>query len=324
MSLLLLLGLSIPSGCSLGIDQNTPYPTQDYRQEMRDFVQMISAYAKARNPDFIVIPQNGEELLTQDGSSAGVLAMPYLEAIDGVGREDLFYGYEEDNAPTPDSEREYMAGFLDLAEENAIQVLTIDYCWDKASVDYSYQQNNARGYIAFAANRRELDAIPPYPVSPYNVNSDDIYSLDEAKNFLYLINPGEFSQREAFLKAVRGTNYDLVIIDLFFGDTALTRSEIDSLKVKENGGIRLVICYMSIGEAEDYRYYWQEGWKATPPTWLAEENPEWHGNYKVRYWDPEWQRIIVEDADSYLEKILAAGFNGVYLDLVDAFEYFEE
>lgn len=323
-SLLLLLGLLIPSGCSLGIPPGDPSQIPDYRQEMRDFVQRISAYAKAIDPDFIIIPQNGQELMTQNGSANGIPSVLYLAAIDGVGREDLFYGYDEDNVPTPDSEREYMAGFLDLAEENAIQVLAIDYCWDQAFIDSSYQQNNAHGYISFAANRRGLDTIPPYPVTPYNSNSQDVHSLDEVKNFLYLINPGRFSTREALLEAIRGTNYDLVLIDLFFDDTALTNNEISSLKVKQNGGARLVICYMSIGEAEDYRYYWQENWNTAPPVWLAEKNPEWRGNYKVRYWDPEWQNLIVGDADSYLEKILTAGFDGAYLDLIDAFEYFEE
>jgi len=109
--------------------------------------------------------------------------------------------------------------------------------------------------VPFAAKRRGLDTIPPYPATPYNINPQDIHSLDEAKNFLYLINPGRFSTREALFDAIRGTNYDLVLIDLFFDDTALTNDEINSLKVKQNGGARLVICYMSIGEAEDYRYY---------------------------------------------------------------------
>ncbi|MFQ5795846.1 MAG: endo alpha-1,4 polygalactosaminidase [Candidatus Bipolaricaulia bacterium] len=96
-----------------------------------------------------------------------------------------------------------------------------------------------------------------------------------------------------------------------------------SLKTKANGGSRLVIAYMSIGEAEDYRYYWQAEWKPNPPSWLAEENPDWPGNYKVRYWDRNWQNVIYESNDSYLKKILDAGFDGVYLDIIDAFEYFE-
>ena len=103
----------------------------------------------------------------------------------------------------------------------------------------------------------------------------------------------------------------------------LTAADLQSLKTKQNGGTRILLCYMSIGEAENYRYYWQTDWKKNPPLWLDQENPLWKGNYKVRYWLPEWKSIIKGNADSYLDKILDAGFDGVYLDIVDGFEYFE-
>ena len=64
-------------------------------------------------------------------------------------------------------------------------------------------------------------------------------------------------------------------------------------------------------------------WKSSPPSWLAGENPDWPGNYKVRYWNTDWQKIIFGEGDSYLGLILDAGFDGVYLDIIDAFEYFE-
>lgn len=40
-------------------------------------------------------------------------------------------------------------------------------------------------------------------------------------------------------------------------------------------------------------------------------------------WDENWQAIIYGNDDSYLKKIIDAGFDGVYLDIIDAFEYFE-
>ncbi|MCH7907597.1 MAG: endo alpha-1,4 polygalactosaminidase [Chloroflexi bacterium] len=86
----------------------------------------------------------------------------------------------------------------------------------------------------------------------------------------------------------------------------------------------LVIAYMSIGEAEDYRYYWQDGWKPGDPDWLDSVNPNWEGNFKVRYWDPEWQSIVFGSEQAYLDRILAAGFDGVYLDIIDAYEFFIE
>lgn len=295
----------------------------DYRELMRDFVEGISSYAKGFNKDFVIIPQNGQELLTEDGKANGPIVSDYLNSIDAIGREELFYGYEGDNIPTPDSIRNYLIPFMDLAKNNGKKVLIIDYCSNPSYVDDSYYQSEIRGYVSFAAENRELNSIPSYPPSPYNENSNDITSISQVRNFLYLINPSSFPTKEDFLNALRNTNYDLLIIDLFYEGEQLTPQEVSSLKIKANGGKRLVIAYMSIGEAENYRYYWKKEWETNPPEWLEEENPDWPGNYKVRYWYKEWQDIIFGNDSSYTKRILDAGFDGVYLDIIDAFEYFE-
>jgi cysteinyl-tRNA synthetase len=304
---------------------NGPSPDMDYRQEMRDFVQGISAYAKNLKTGFIIIPQNGHELYTKESEPDGDADHTYLGAIDGVGREDLFYGYDSDDAATPSSARDEMISFLNVAENNGVEALVTDYCSTHSKMDDSYQQNNLRGYISFAADHRELDNIPAYPAVPYHQNTDNITSLGAAQNFLYLLNPSSYASKDAFLAELRATEYDLFIIDLFFSETVgLTADEIDSLKSKPTGGgSRLVIAYMSIGEAEDYRYYWDPEWDTNPPDWIEEENPGWPGNYIVRYWDPEWQDIIYGNDDSYTKKIIDAHFDGVYLDIIDAYEYFE-
>lgn len=305
-------------------DSNTnSSTTRDYRQDMRDFVQAISAYGEENIPNFIIIPQNGQEIVTQSGEEDGVPATEYLNAIDGVGREDLFYGYDKDNKPTPEEEKNYMMAFLDICEQYGIEVLTTDYCSSYDKVDDSYKQNEAKNYISFASPQRELNIIPDYPSEPYNVNSFDIQSLANSKNFLYLINPENYTTKQDFITAVSQTDYDIIIMDCFFNNQEFTASEINSLKTKKNSGLRIVISYMSIGEVEDYRYYWQDSWINSPPSWLEDENPDWEGNYKVRYWDKDWQSIIYGNDNSYLKKIINAGFDGVYLDIIDAFEYFE-
>ncbi len=299
------------------------FDAKDYKQLMRDFVQNISSYAKSYDSNFIIIPQNGGEILTKDGSADGEISIDYINAIDGVAREDLFYGYNADNEPTAENERLYMLSFLNIAKNSGKKVLVIDYCSNTQYVDDSYQKNSELGFISFAADHRELDNIPAYPLNPYNVNSDDITTLNSAKNFLYIINPSGFSDKGQFLNVLKETNFDIIIIDLFYYGQILTKDDVKSLKNKKNGSSRLIICYMSIGEAEDYRYYWQTSWYTNPPSFLAAENPNWPGNYKVKYWDPAWQAIIFGNDDSYLKKIIDAGFNGVYLDIIDAFEYFE-
>ncbi len=79
------------------------------------------------------------------------------------------------------------------------------------------------------------------------------------------------------------------------------------------------LCYLSIGEAEEYRYYWRSEWKKKPE-WLGRENPDWEGNYKAKYWHPEWQNIVF----AYLDKIIEQEFSGVYLDIIDGFEYWSD
>ena len=295
---------------------------RDYHQDMRDFVEHLSVYAKNLDADFYIIPQNGPELLTVNGSADGNISTAYISAIDGVGREELWYGYTGDNIPTPEADTQYMLRFLNIAQLSNLSVLVTDYCWTHSYVDDSYLKNELRGYLSIAADHRELDNIPTYPSRPVHENTNTINHLRDAKNFLYLINTRLFINKSAFLTALRATNYDLLIIDLSYEDTILTKPEIDSLKTKKDGGERLVIAYISIGEAEDYRYYWKPEWKIHRPDWLLWQNPYWPGNYKVKYWDPAWQQIIYGNNESYMYKILQAGFDGAYLDRVDAFENF--
>lgn len=129
------------------------------------------------------------------------------------------------------------------------------------------------------------------------------------------------------LQAIGETKFDLVIMDYSrdgSDERKFTSGEIAALK-SSPGGPKTVLSYMSIGEAEDYRWYWQKSWDrnrdgrpdAGAPDWLGRSNPDWPGNYKVRYWDPEWQSIVYE----YMDKVLAAGYDGVYLDVVDAYQY---
>jgi cysteinyl-tRNA synthetase len=300
------------------------YPDLDFKQEMRNFVIGISEYSKAVDPDFIIIPQNGIELVTTSGEENGTINENYLAAIDAHGQEDLFYGYNGDDDATPSEDISYLKAFLDKSKNDGNTILVTDYCFTLTKMADSYNKNHTAGYVSFAANHRELDNIPGYPSPIYGENNGVITSLSQVKNFLYLINPQNYSSKTDFINAVTSTNYDLLIMDLFFDETTeFTASEIIQLKNKANGGKRMVVSYMSIGEAEDYRYYWESGWDSGDPSFIDDENPDWAGNYKVRYWEPEWQAIIFGNDNSYTKKIMNAGFDGVYLDIIEAYEYFE-
>lgn len=309
------------SGCHKEETETNPI---DYRTEMRNFVKGLSRYAKAINLHFIIIPQNGQELITDNGEGNGTPDLDYMNAFDATGRESLFYGDPEDNVETTSDIRQHLLDLCLLCERHGIEVLSVDYCSSHGKMDSSYLLNSRNGFISFAANERNLNNIPSYPATPYHENNTDICNISQAQNFLYLINSERYNSKQDFINAVAATNYDVIIMDLFHNDESYTQSEIEQLKNKQNGGKRLVICYLSIGEAEEYRYYWDPTWQVGNPVWLGSENPEWEGNYKVKYWNSDWQSIIYGNSNSYLKKILDAGFDGAYLDLIDAFEYYEE
>lgn len=124
---------------------------------------------------------------------------------------------------------------------------------------------------------------------------------------------------------VAGIAFDIVVIDYSSDGSAAGEFTHQQVAALRSTG-KTVLAYLSIGEAESYRYYFDPIWIDEPdpdpdaPAWLGPTNPDWAGNYKVRYWDPAWQAIVTD----YLDRIVTQGFDGVYLDIVDAYYYWSE
>lgn len=292
----------------------------DYRQEMRNFVKEISSYSKSQNPNFIVIPQNGHELVFKED---GKLAKDYLDAIDGMGQEDLNFGYLGDNVATTDEIRNYIIQHLLAGQKNGKTVMVTDYAEGASNSEISESLNNRSGFISFVAEERDLTIIPENKSKLKHKNANDINSLDDAQNFLYLLNFEAFETKDMLISALQETDYDVFILDAFYHSKLFTPVDLDNIRFKKSGGKRLLISYMSIGEAEDYRFYWNSNWDPSTIAWIDAENPKWKGNFKVKYWNNDWKRIITGTKSSYLQRIIDAGFDGVYLDIIDAFWYFE-
>ncbi|MEX0568827.1 MAG: MJ1477/TM1410 family putative glycoside hydrolase [Candidatus Njordarchaeota archaeon] len=115
------------------------------------------------------------------------------------------------------------------------------------------------------------------------------------------------------------SKFDLVVIDYSRDGTDEMRYTSEEIDMIKKAGI-IPLAYISIGEAEDWRFYWNDSWHNDPPKWLGNENSEWPGCYAVEYWYYEWHTIIFR----YVDKILEAGFVGLYLDKVDEFEYWSD
>lgn len=140
-------------------------------------------------------------------------------------------------------------------------------------------------------------------------------------DFLYAIDYTNY-------KAIGKTKFDLVILDADnFEEDNMRYSPKSLANLKRSkGGSKLLLAYICIGEAENFRTYWKSAWDRNndgkpekgAPKWLGPNiYPEWEGSYVVKYWHPDWQKLVLKRIDG----IIAAGFDGIYLDRIDSYEY---
>ena len=149
---------------------------------------------------------------------------------------------------------------------------------------------------------------------------NSILAQTSPASFAYVLQADSLAKSKAEAMAkLAACERDWIVLDAgFSSDEPWTAADLTAIRTGRVG--RKVIAYLSIGEAEDYRAYWQSSWNTNAPAFLLGENPEWKGNFRVKYWQADWQKLILADVD----KIMAAGFDGVYLDIVDGFETFEQ
>ena len=105
-----------------------------------------------------------------------------------------------------------------------------------------------------------------------------------------------------------------------------TAAMVEALRIAPDGTERVLLAYVDVGQAEDYRDYWQSAW--TPPlgcgdgdpSWLlAPDGDGWSGNYVVAYWEPAWKDLWLGD-DGIVADLARLGFDGIYLDWVEAWD----
>ncbi|KAE9626473.1 caspase family protein [Parasedimentitalea maritima] len=131
------------------------------------------------------------------------------------------------------------------------------------------------------------------------------------------------------VEALAATAYDMFIIEAGqnFSDWSYNTPQIiDQLKVKPDGSPRVLIAYVDIGQAEDYRAYWQDDWVAPTktsrgyPSFLITIDPDgWSGNYPVAYWEEDWQSLWL-GSNGTIADLARYGFDGVLLDWVEAYD----
>ncbi|OGU16061.1 MAG: hypothetical protein A2X61_13175 [Ignavibacteria bacterium GWB2_35_12] len=150
-------------------------------------------------------------------------------------------------------------------------------------------------------------------------------SLNKVKFWAYQI---QSQDENNSIQNLVDSKYELIVIDnprtVVGKENYDNAADITQLKNSKgwNGENKIVVCYIDIGEVEDYRYYWKQDWRVGNPDWIVANDPDgWDGNFPVKYWRQEWKNLMFGSDTSMIDMILADGYDGIYLDWVEAFEF---
>ncbi|KAF0196417.1 MAG: hypothetical protein FD166_2372 [Bacteroidetes bacterium] len=152
-----------------------------------------------------------------------------------------------------------------------------------------------------------------------NLNTDN--PLDKVDFWAYQIDALDLPES---IDTLCSSHYDLLVIDqqrsLKGSEGHATSTDVARIRSSLNsrGENKIVVCYIDVGQAEGYRYYWQAGWETGNPEWLLDPDPDgWNNSFGVKFWSPEWKTIMKH----YIGRIIDDGYDGIYLDWLMIYEF---
>lgn len=313
----------------------------NYRDLMRENVNMLVEYAKKQNPNFVVIAHEGQELLdkslweyhldgynnarkfginAKDASflvhskdklkdidlNTDIIATTYLKNLDAIALNNLFC----QNSPRNK-----------IATQAGLKVISIDQCASEDDFDEAIQESVGEQVLlyGFTDISKAFNNIKEQPV--INGSAENITSIKQAHNILFLTDDSQYNDKFSFLEDLRNSSQDVVIINpLFHHSIPFSKEEIQSLKFKKNGTSRLLIAQMNISEADKKSYYWQKNWKTGTPAFLERESYVNQDSMITKYWQEEWRQLIAR----HFKDIIVSGFDGVFFTGLENSRLFEQ
>ena len=159
--------------------------------------------------------------------------------------------------------------------------------------------------------------VPTEPEVSSKVSANRARQLDDVEHWLYLI---DVNLDADTVDQIVESEHDLVVFDFIPSEQQNEDYPMGEVVDQLHGAEqpKLVLAYVDIGQAEDYRSYWETDWEIGDPEWIVANDPDgWEGNFPVAYWRDEWHDIWLDDG--LVSQIVDAGFDGIYLDWVEAY-----
>jgi len=321
---------------------NLPAPPRkiiNYRQKLRDNINMIADYAHAINPNFQIVLHEGEELLNKslweyhldgynkirhkfnpkedtsflyrlpsEGKSdmiAGQALPDFSSKLNGIALNNVFCGNRK---------------LSHVLKRSDLRLIAIDSCPQTEKYEEALQEAFGENILFYGFTNYDHAFNNISKNLLINENAKNISSLQEAKNILLLTDDSNFAKSYDLIRNLQNSNYDVIVMPaLFHGHEAFHPHDINSLKFKKNGTTRIVLAEMNITEASPQMYYWRKSWKKNMPTWISRPSFVNEESFIVRYWHSDWQKLL----GKFLQGIIQTGFNGVFITGIHNHTYFE-
>lgn len=374
----------------------TPAAAQDpggpnYREEWRQIVVELAAYAKKRNPNFVVLMRGAPELLVKgnwewqwedardpDGKTidqrlpVGAAFRDFIKPLDGLVLDGLYCGPYHFDKPLGEAIAERKKLDAQLADEHkrgiqrlpvaipngpfsidpqeelkraaeikrkaevaerqrreiyAIEamrgfgraVLSIEDCDSAANAEAAFAHGVRDGIKSFAAaDDPRLDKLPPGHAPAEN--AQPVTSVTSLHNWLPMVDGQRAGTRAQWVSQLAETNFDMVVMDVAHRSEPLTKADVAAIHFKNMGPPRLVLADLPVGRAYDTRWYWQKGWAVGQPTYVIAPDQDRPGAYFTDLGNAQWKELL----GKYIAGIMDLGFDGVMLDDLDTFRWFED
>ncbi|MFV0626775.1 MAG: hypothetical protein ACK5N8_05455 [Alphaproteobacteria bacterium] len=299
----------------------SPKHIANYRSLMRDNINFLSRYAKAKSPQFQIILHGDDTLFnigeveyltsqynniknkTMNNEKTSLLASENIDAISVVG-------VSCDNKEIPQ-----------IIKDKKQTPIYIEHCSNEKEIDRAIEfsiENNAPAYL-FSNRENAFKNIKGELI--IKENSRNIFTTKDAKNISFLLDDGQFASKYEMIEDMSKTNYDIIVIKpLFHNKTRFTKAEIESMKFKKNGAKRLIIAEMNLTEANPIDYFWQEDWQLGSPSWLKRKSFVEENSVITEYWQPQWREVL----SKHFNSIMNSGFDGVWFTGTENYQYFEK